>query len=478
MLALSIILFYCIKQSGIPSSVFSILVLSPLLFDRQNIRPELFGYVIFCLFLYIFLSYPKTKKYVWSIPLLMALWINLHISFVFGILMIFLFMFRLFFEKKKKLFDFLPFLISFPALLINPYGIQGALYPFYIFRNYGYTIAENQNMFFLNSLFFSPFIRYFFILTPIVFISFFILLYKKKIYLASLLMSFFFLSLWQIRHIPFFIYVAIPSFSYVLFFVGTYVEKRIKNLEDIRIILYSLLFLSVGIGLYISISNFVYNAYDLNRRFGLGFSENAKSGVEFLKKNRVPGPMFNNFDAGGYLAYRLYPEYKVFVDNRPEAYPATFFRDVYIPMQTDKKLREEIFNRYKIKTIFFTHTDQTEWARAFIESVYDDTSWKLIYLDESVLVFSRYDKLPDIRKDDASVKLLIQKETDYYNLLNLSHILYVLKKNSLAGEAFEKAREINPSSCSIQKNIYNAYISTPYLQYRAKSIRENYWYCF
>ena len=227
-IALSIILFYCIKQSGILSSAISILILSPLLFDRQYIRPELFGYVGFCLLLYIFLSYPKTKKYVWSVPFFMALWVNLHISFVFGILMIFLFMIKLFFEKKKKFSDFSPFFISFPALLINPYGAQGALYPFYIFRNYGYTIAENQNMFYLNSLFFSPFIRYFFVLIPIVLISFFVLLYKKKFYLAILLAGFFFLSLWQIRHIPFFIYVAIPSFSYVFLFVGIYVKKGKK----------------------------------------------------------------------------------------------------------------------------------------------------------------------------------------------------------------------------------------------------------
>ena len=237
--ALSIILSYSIKQSGILSSLFSILILSPLLFDRQYIRPELFGYVIFCVFLYIFLSYPKTKKYAWSIPVLMTLWVNLHISFVFGVLMIFLFILKLFFEKKKKLKDFLPFFISFPALFINPYGIQGGVYPFYIFRNYGYTIAENQTAFFLNSLFFSPFIRYFFALTPIVLFSFFVLLYKKKVYLATLFAGFFFLSLWQIRHIPFFIYVAIPSFSYLFLSAGAYVKKRIRNWEDIRIILYA-----------------------------------------------------------------------------------------------------------------------------------------------------------------------------------------------------------------------------------------------
>lgn len=38
--------------------------------------------------------------------------------------------------------------------------------------------------------------------------------------------------------------------------------------------------------------------------------------VNFIKENELRGPMFNDFRWGGYLIWRLYPEYKVFIDGR------------------------------------------------------------------------------------------------------------------------------------------------------------------
>jgi hypothetical protein len=61
-----------------------------------------------------------------------------------------------------------------------------------------------------------------------------------------------------------------------------------------------------------------------------------------IAKN-LKGPIFNNFDIGSYLIFRLYNKSlpagrQVFVDGRPEAYPASFFQITYILMQQDPKL--------------------------------------------------------------------------------------------------------------------------------------------
>ena len=50
--------------------------------------------------------------------------------------------------------------------------------------------------------------------------------------------------------------------------------------------------------------------------------------LRFLRTEQLRGPIFNNFDVGGYLIYSLYPRERVYVDNRPEAYPATFFAEI------------------------------------------------------------------------------------------------------------------------------------------------------
>ena len=60
-------------------------------------------------------------------------------------------------------------------------------------------------------------------------------------------------------------------------------------------------------------------------RVGIGLEEANSAAAEFFRKEKIQGPIFNNFDVAGYLVYHLYPDHRVFVDNRPEAYPCGLF---------------------------------------------------------------------------------------------------------------------------------------------------------
>ncbi|PIP87416.1 hypothetical protein COW81_00305, partial [Candidatus Campbellbacteria bacterium CG22_combo_CG10-13_8_21_14_all_36_13] len=78
---------------------------------------------------------------------------------------------------------------------------------------------------------------------------------------------------------------------------------------------------------------FLFFAGTTAKSMSVAAPEYVDGAVNFVLENDIQGNMFNNFDIGGYLIYRLYPDRKVFVDNRPEAYPAEFFEKVYKPMQ-------------------------------------------------------------------------------------------------------------------------------------------------
>ncbi len=108
--------------------------------------------------------------------------------------------------------------------------------------------------------------------------------------------------------------------------------------------------------------------------------------VHYFSSHHLQGPIFNNFDIGSDLEYRLYPQEKTFVDGRPEAYPASFFKEVYIPMQQDPALFTKLSQKYHFQTIMVSHTDQTPWAESFLTSITKDPSWKVTYLDETMLV--------------------------------------------------------------------------------------------
>ena len=40
--------------------------------------------------------------------------------------------------------------------------------------------------------------------------------------------------------------------------------------------------------------------------------------ADFFKTENIKGSIFNNYDIGGYLIFNLFPNQKLFVDNRPE----------------------------------------------------------------------------------------------------------------------------------------------------------------
>jgi hypothetical protein len=53
----------------------------------------------------------------------------------------------------------------------------------------------------------------------------------------------------------------------------------------------------------------------------LGVSDIFPAGaVEYLRQHRPPGPLFNDYGWGGYLVWRLYPDYRVGIDGRAAVY--------------------------------------------------------------------------------------------------------------------------------------------------------------
>lgn len=482
LLSVAIVVKLSIKKSGFLITIFSVLIFSPLLLERSDIRPELFAYLLFSALLYIILTYPKNKKLIYLTPLIMVLWINLHVSFVFGILLIFLLIIKILSKFKVEPLTFnnaLICLLSLLILLINPSGLKGILYPFLIFKNYGYTIVENQNLFLLNQLTFNPLIKYFFLISPITIISI-IILFSMSRFIESLLLTIFFaLAVWQIRHFPFFVLTAIPTVSIAFSALFKILKDKLSISKEKNSRFYLAIFLLITLffmNLFF-ITNSYFRIFDINKQFGLSFNEDAKNAVEFLEENNLPKNIFNNFDIGGYLIYKLYPRYTFFVDNRPEAYPADFLQNIYINLQQDQNLRKKIFQKYNINTIFFSHTDQTPWGQTFIKQVLKDNEWSVLYVDSFAIVLTKNGQSPDLRSNKKYFYDLIAKEDNYLKLLRLFRLFIFFEENDLAQKSFLKAKKLNPLSCAIKRILFREYQNSPYF-YQANEIKNNSPYCF
>ncbi|MDO8660067.1 MAG: hypothetical protein Q7K54_05755 [Candidatus Parcubacteria bacterium] len=393
--------------------------LIPLIAGRTEVRPEGLSYFFLAFFTYILYRYSKNpegkntsygagkipEKILWLLPISELIWVNTHIYFIFGPFLIGMFLGEEIilrnWQKVKKLSLILG--ASIIAMFISPYGLKGTLYPFTIFQNYGYRIVENQSISFLENIsFINPeFLWYkitlFFVLATSLFV---IIKYREKFLwtLTGISLTFAVLAYLGIRHIPAFALFSLPLLVYNLTIIKKILQEKIKiNIDpEWQKILYGLFFVII-----ISITMVHFSTkLPWNKNFGLGIDQNTLAPIEFIKNNNIHGPFFNNYDIGGFMIFGLYParnasgiadaggpKEKVFVDNRPEAYPKEFFENIYIPMQEDDKVWQEENKKEKFNAIFFQRLDYTPWAQKFLLERIKDPLWAPVFVDSQTIIF-------------------------------------------------------------------------------------------
>lgn len=470
-----LITFYlALKVSNINSAIIGFLLYVPIFLNRTDERPEMYGLLLFSLLLLIYLYLiKKNMKWLYIVPFIQMLWVNLHITFIYGYLLIFILTIINCYKNKQnsKLF-FSIFGISILFGLINPQFFNGLIYPLKVFGNYGYSIVENQNLFYLSSLMSNIFINYFWAISLISWVFIIYALYIKRsaidltyIFTYSV---FFAVSIQMLRNFPFFSIVGIICISY--FINKIFLQKHLQSVQISILILLSLLIYNYQI-----ISENFYKTFDINKEFKLEIKESYKNSTEFIKKNNLSGPIFNNFDIGGYLDYSLYPEIKTYVDNRPEAFPISFF-DEY-KAQYDLDNIKFIFNKYKIKTIIYSHTDGTQWASEFLKQMKNLPEYVPIYFDASTIIYEKNSKLSPIT--DVDYENIINKTNDTHQLLNIYRYLSLVDKNDIGNVALEKAYRINPKSCQIRLQYGFLLLNSGniYLGNQGKNLLKNIWFC-
>jgi len=263
--------------------------------------------------------------------------------------------------------------------------------PFTIFKEYGYRVAENQSWLFMLNYFHYHIQMYeLFIAVLLVLVGGFVLIktaQKKRLFLltlATISLTFGIVTFKVNRLASFWGVLSIPLVAeLVAYFAHTY-NKKFRALFDDSL---GMMFLSsVGFIALIALAwTGLFMPFAANT--GIGLAPGVNQVAEFIKKQHLQGPVFNNYDIGGYLIYHLYPEEKVFVDNRPEAYPTEFFENEYIGPQNDSKQWRELDKKYDFNLIVFYRHDLTEWAQKFMIDRVSDENWVPIYVDNYSIIF-------------------------------------------------------------------------------------------
>lgn len=273
------------------------------------------------------------------------------------------------------------------ASVISPLGIRGALYPFSIFNTYSYRVLENQSIPFLENLNIGNWVAFldfkiaFAISVACLIFAAYIGYRRFAVPLFIFIAVFGYLSWTGIRNLPSFALFAVPiiALCFNKIFERTDREHGFLRRNDLKT---ACLFTIGIIGLVLS----VVAVSDRMQNFGIGIAENQMSTAAFIKDNAVRGPIFNNYDIGGYLIFSVSPAEKVFFDNRPEAYSNDFVQNEYIAALENPDVFSKIDEKYMFNAIVYYYRDYTPWGQTFITKKVFDSDWAPVYADAANII--------------------------------------------------------------------------------------------
>ncbi len=434
-LALTVLLFMASagRVFGYWNALLASLLALPLIAYRTEIRPEGLTTLFLGLFFFLLMEFRARRlgeRWLWLLLPVQFLWVNAHILFFLGFLLIGLFAIdeivaswawgtalmpnlRRLMARGSRFRTLLRLGISSVAVsTLNPAGLAGLAEPFNIFREYGYELAENQNVFFMIKRFpeTSQYGYFLFLLA----ISALALLFwawrekqRRRFFLPVILFVVFgLMAVKAVRAIAMFGFFFIPVFAEGLFQTirfwsqkwSRYAQKAVAGLAA-GSILAAMVFPAFFLSPVRRHAQFFSPGEDKYRNcyfylfahpnIWAGLYPGVDTSAQFFEGTGLKGPIFNNYDIGGYLIYHLFPQEKTFVDNRPEAYPAKFFKDVYVAAQEKDSVWQEVEAKYGFQVIYFYHRDITPWAQPFLINRIKDPNWAPVFADQYAIILAR-----------------------------------------------------------------------------------------
>jgi hypothetical protein len=373
------------RYSNFNFALFSSVAALLLLISRPEIRPEGFSVFFVALDFWLlqrFLQRNISDSIVLTvIPIIQIFWVNTHIFFFMGPVLVGLFLWqaKLAGESKER-FGLLVRLLWISVLvnLINPSGLWGMLTPLNGFKKFGYDLAENQSIFFMIHRFEDNIIYKYYVVAAVMMVVGMVLCLRRegvKAWPMVVLGAFIMIATFRaVRLIMPFGFLFIPLTAY---FYGPYVKKAVIGL-----------FLGVA-----SVAGIFWYVCLVPARPYIGLMPNVNASAKFFKQSGLKGPIFSNYDIGGYLIYHLAGQEKVFVDNRQEAFPPDFFQKVYIPMQEDPAVWKAMSEKYGFNVIYFYRHDITPWGQSFLIARVRDPQWAPVMVDNYAIILARRDSI-------------------------------------------------------------------------------------
>ena len=392
----------------------------PLIANRTQPRAEMFTTILFAAFLTLLWKQCRTGRApLWLLPVLMISWVNLHPGFIAGVALCLAYvlieaLYQLFPEQRAAARDRLrrswPWLaLTGAATLVNPFILSiytalarqqqaQSLHNLWLveWENAHLSIASLHQALDVRD----PQSSFWWLLVAAA-VAFLSALWRKQLGAALLLAAAAYLALQHVRlHALFACVVVVLAGSMIDDFIGafrTIPSQRSAKRPGFELAARGLVAIALAGLTMVRCCDLVTERYYLRSTqtsfFGTGlswwFPERA---VNLLQRERLLANIFNGYNLGGYLTWRLFPAYRDYIDSRALPFgPDLFFRAYDLgteppnsPAWQQEAAARDIntvivpLSRYQGMTLF-------PQLRAFCHN----GAWRPVYLDEVSAIFLR-----------------------------------------------------------------------------------------
>jgi tetratricopeptide (TPR) repeat protein len=363
--------------------------------ERVNIRPELLSFLLLTAVSFVLdRGRGSDERWLIALPPLMLLWVNVHALFVLGAFAIVAAFIGNGTKPSRRFAIYGGAALA--CVLINPYGITGALFPLKLLSR----IDGSDRVFQAVGEFASPFAADAGGIAVVVFkimlglgliLAVWAMLMRRRQFDWGGLILFAGLAALASgarRNIAIF---AIGAAPFIAGCLQTVLAARPKwqRVAERRasVAAMAAIVAAVALGAAVVTGAF-YRFEDAPKEFGAGVAEGTfpQRAAAFARAAKLPGKLYNDLASGGYLTWDDPIGDGVFIDGRLEVYDTAFLTEFVTAKSFPARWQEDA-DRYGIQTAIIFH--QFEPDAVLAARLAADDAWSLVYVDEVAAVFVR-----------------------------------------------------------------------------------------
>ena len=184
------------------------------------------------------------------------------------------------------------------------------------------------------------------------------------------------MPLMSIRHVAFFPLMALPVVSDYL---SSYLKEKNVQIESVPFAIP----LTITLGVILILAPVLR----FNRLATIDQTRLPEKSSNFIKNNHLPAQIFNSQGWGGYLIWKLWPEYQVFMDGRSEVFAGEPNNDFISILNQVGNWKQLIDDKYKIQTFIITYPDSGGVnTRKIFDAMTQQENFVMVYFDDTAII--------------------------------------------------------------------------------------------